>query len=330
MSSAPPPSLARPVVVGAGPVGRAVAAHLVELGAEPTLVTRSGATLPGTASIAADVTDPAAAVAALQGATVVFQCAQPAYHRWVAEFRPMQDAILAGCESAGAALVATENVYGYGIVDGPMTEATPLAGPPPTGTTHTGTTRKGRVRADAWRDLAAAHRAGRVPTAAVRASDFFGPGVTESAFGERFFAPLVAGGKAQHFGSPELRHSVTFVPDLARALVAIGADPDRWGRAWHAPNALLDGQAPTIGRLVELAAAAAGSSARSRRVAPWMLRLAGIFQPGARELIEMLYEFDRDFVVDASESERVLGLAPTPLPEALAATVDWYRRRAPQ
>jgi hypothetical protein len=58
-----------------------------------------------------------------------------------------------------------------------------------------------------------------------------------------------------------------------------------------------------------------------------MLRLAGLFDPGAREMVEMSYEFDRDFVVESTESEAALGLTPTPLDESIAATTDWYRNR---
>ena len=43
-------------------------------------------------------------------------------------------------------------------------------------------------------------------------------------------------------------------------------------------------------------------------ISPTMMRLAGLFSPGAKETVEMLYEFTQPFVVDASRSERELGL----------------------
>jgi nucleoside-diphosphate-sugar epimerase len=39
----------------------------------------------------------------------------------------------------------------------------------------------------------------------------------------------------------------------------------------------------------------------------------------------MLYQFERPFVMDSRASETSLGLHPTPLPEAAAATVAWWR-----
>jgi nucleoside-diphosphate-sugar epimerase len=41
----------------------------------------------------------------------------------------------------------------------------------------------------------------------------------------------------------------------------------------------------------------------------------------------MLYEFEQPFVVDSTKAEQRLGLAPTPLDEALAATVAWFSAR---
>jgi nucleoside-diphosphate-sugar epimerase len=266
-----------PVVLGAGPVGRSVAAALVARGIRPRVVTRSGTTIDGTQPCRADVADPGAARAALGRATVVFQCAQPPYHRWPKDFPAIQRSVVRACEASGAVLVAVENLYGYGYGYGygpvpvpvPMTEDRPMKP----------TTRKGAVRAAMWAELLDAHQSGRVRATAVRASDFFGAGVRDSAYGMRFFGPLVSGGKAQVLGSPQARHAITYVPDLAGAAVRAAEDPSAWGRAWHAPTA------PGITQLalVEAAARAAGVPPAFVAVKPWQLRLAGAFNPGARE-----------------------------------------------
>lgn len=307
--------LERPVVLGAGPVGRAVVARLTASGAVPTVVTRSGTAVDGAVSVAADVSEPDRAAEALRDATTVFLCAQPAYHRWTTEYRPLQDAVLRACERAGAVLIATENLYGYGAgvgaIGSPITESTALAA----------STRKGAVRAEAWRDLADAHATGRVRCGAVRASDFFGPTVRESAFGERFFGALVAGKPASVFGPVDRRHSATYVPDLAAAMVRLVERPELLGRAWLAPTA----PATSVAELIDQAAAAAGVRARHRRLSRPMLRLAGLFIPAARETIEMLYQWEGDLTVDTTATEEALGLSPTSIADAIADTVDWYR-----
>jgi hypothetical protein len=52
-----------------------------------------------------------------------------------------------------------------------------------------------------------------------------------------------------------------------------------------------------------------------------VLWLGGLFDPTARELREMAYEFDRPFVLDSSRTTATFGIEPTPLDEVLRATV---------
>ncbi len=309
----PTTDLTTPVVLGAGPVGRAIAQRLVAAGHQPRVLTRSGAAIPGATPVAVDLTDVDATAQAAVGADVLFHCAQPAYHRWPQDFPPLQRAILDAAERIGAGVVAIENTYPYGRVTGPMTESTPFA---PISV-------KGTVRAQLASELTEAHTAGRVRTVSVRASDFFGPHVLASAYGERFFEPLLAGKKTELLGDPNSRHSVTYVPDIAAAMTAVAIRPDLWGRAWHAPTA----DAVTQRELVALAAQAAGADPAFRVLSAWQLRLAGLFLKAAKEGIEMLYEFDHDYIVDSSAIETELGLRPTPLPEAAATTVEWFRSR---
>lgn len=299
------------VVLGAGPVGRAVTAALANRGIEPVVVTRSGTVVPGATSRAADLTDPAQAAEAVAGADVVFQCAQPAYHLWPQEFPGLQARAMHATASAGALLVVAENLYGYGPVAGRLTEDLPLDA----------TTRKGATRARMWRELEAAHRSGRVRVVAARASDFFGPGVDGSAVGDRFFSALTKGKAVEVIGDPDRLHSYTYVPDFGEAMVRLSATPDAWGRAWHVPNA----PAVTTHSFAARAATMAGIGLRLRRIAPWQLRLLGLMMAPIKETVEMLYEFEEDFVVDHSAYAALLGDHATPLDEALAVTVASYR-----
>ena len=169
------------VVFGTGQVGSALAAHLAGLGLAVRAVSRHRppALAGGIDWRAADVTDPEAAVDAAKGASVVYQCVNAPYTQWPELFPPLQRGVLAAAERTGALLVALENLYGYGPTGGrPMTEDLPLAA----------TTVKGRTRAVMTAELLAAAEAGRVRLAIGRASDFFGPGVTQgSTLGERVF-----------------------------------------------------------------------------------------------------------------------------------------------
>jgi len=61
-----------------------------------------------------------------------------------------------------------------------------------------------------------------------------------------------------------------------------------------------------------------------------MLMIGGLFIPVAREVIEMLYEFEKPFVVDSSKFEKTFGMKPTPIREAIHQTVAWYKANPPQ
>jgi len=302
---------ARPIVLGAGPVGRALVSALVERGHEPIVVTRSGTEVDGAITRVGDLNDPASAIAALSDATIVFSAAQPEYHRWAEEFPALQEGIIGGCIAAGAPVMVVENLYGYGRQDGPFVEGAPMRA----------TTKKGKVRVALWKELKQASDRALLQMAVVRASDFIGPGVAGSAFGDRFFGPLAKGKSAQTVGDPDALHSVTFVPDVAESLVRLAEDASAWGRAWHVPSA----PAVTQRALAELAGAAVGRPGTVKAAPVWMLRLLGLFVPPVRETIEMLYEFDEDFVLDSSAFTEHFGMEATPLDVAVAAVMSSMR-----
>lgn len=301
------------VVLGTGPLGMATAEALLRRGRRVVMVNRSGrAEAPAGATVTrADLYDPASVRAATAGAAAVYQCAQPAYHEWTTRFEPMQTAIIDGVAANGAKLIVAENLYMYGAADGPIHEDLPYAA-------HT---RKGHTRKRMAEQVAEAHRGGKLRTAAARGSDFFGPGVLGSTMGERVFRPALAGKAAQITGRADLPHSYTYIGDFGEALAILGERDEALGRHWHVPNA----PALTQGELVALIGAALGRPVRAARVGRLMMALAGLFIPAARETVEMLYEFERPFVVDGSRFERLFGLRPTPLDEAMRRTVRWYR-----
>ena len=68
-----------------------------------------------------------------------------------------------------------------------------------------------------------------------------------------------------------------------------------------------------------------GHPVKASGVSKPMMALAGLFIPGARESVEMLYEFEKPFVVDSSKFEQMFGVKATPIEEAIRVTVDWYR-----
>jgi nucleoside-diphosphate-sugar epimerase len=306
------------VVLGAtGGAGGALVSELAGGGHRVRAVSRKpAADLPeGVEPLTADAADPAQTRTACQGATVVYHCVQPPYEQWAAEFPLLTQSIADAAAAAGARLVYADNLYAYGPVHGPITEDLP-AQP---------TTNKGRIRAVMAEQLLAAHRSGTLQVAIGRSSDYYGPGGANSVVGDILFGAAVKGKRARWMGRMDLPHSLNYLQDVARALIILGARPEALGEVWHLPAA-----EPVTGRgFVELIAAPLGRPVKVTATSRLALRLAGLFDPRARETTEMLYQWERPFVLDASKFQRAFGpLEPTPHPQAVATTVAWFRERA--
>src|SRR3954463_12296054 len=106
------------VVFGAGPLGRPVAVAAAVAGHAVTIASRTGRD----GAVACDATRPEAVAQVCRGAAVVYNCAQPPYHRWPDEFPPIQRALLDSAGRAGVTFVAAENLSKYGPVGGQITE----------------------------------------------------------------------------------------------------------------------------------------------------------------------------------------------------------------
>ncbi|MEV4541515.1 NAD-dependent epimerase/dehydratase family protein [Micromonospora echinaurantiaca] len=297
------------LIVGAGPVGSATARLLADRGERVRLVTRRGGgpAHPGVERIAADATDAGRLAELATGAAALYNCANPAYHRWTTDWPPLAGAMLTAAERSGAVLATVGNLYGYGPVDAPMTESTPLR---PNSV-------KGQVRVRMWTDALAAHRAGRVRITEVRGSDYLGTGAQSMV--NMLVLPRVAAGKRALVPADlNAPHSWTYVGDVARTLVAVATDERGWGRAWHVPTA----PAVSIRELATRAAALAGAPApKLTRMPGPVLWLGGLFDPTAKEMREVAYQFAGPFVLDSTAATATFGIDPMPLDDALAATL---------
>jgi nucleoside-diphosphate-sugar epimerase len=310
--------MATHVIVGAGAVGSAVAELLADAGHTVRVVTRSGSgpDRAGVERVAADATDAERLTTLAHGATALYNCANPPYHRWLSDWPPLASSLLTAAERTGAGLVTMGNLYGYGPVDGPITENAPLAATGP----------KGRMRNRMWADMLAAQEAGRARVTEARASDFYGPGPTGTSHLGQYFMPRMLAGRRPLVLQADLDapHSFTYLPDVARTLVTLATDDRAWGRVWHVPTA-----APvTIRELAARMAELAGVRDSGVTVVPRpVLRAAGLAVPFVRELEEVRHQFTRPFVLDSSAAQATFGLAPTPLAEGLAAHVGWWADR---
>ena len=306
-------------ILGFGPVGQSVAERLLANGDEVTVAQRrSPSILPqGARFMTCDALDRASTLAACKGAEQIVLAVGFPYEGkvWADAWpNPMHSAV-AAAEATGARLLFFDNMYMYGPRNEPLTEETPLA--------DFGV--KPASRAAATRIWRAAADAGRARIAALRAPDFYGPGVAQSALGDRAFGALAQGKTAQVLGSADLPHDFAYVPDIGRALETLLAAPDEaYGQAWHVPSA----PTRTMREILTIAATALGVAPKVSALPFWVFPLLGLFVPPLREMSEMRFMWDRPYRVDSSKFARRFWSDATPFEIGAVAAAKSFRKSA--
>lgn len=307
------------VVVGAGPVGSAVARRLVAAGNRVTMVTRSGGGMagPGVELVALDATNVDALSTVAEDAQAIYNCANPSYSRWEQDWPPLAKSILKAAERTGAVLATTGNLYVYpnpGMSASgepePMTSETPLRP----------SSEKGAVRVAMWQAAKAANDSGLVRATEARASSFIGAEVRDGGhFGTRVVPRLLKAKSVSFIGDPDVVHSWTAIEDVAATLVTIAADSRAFGKAWHVPTA----PAVSFRELVSQTCQLAGVDMVSvRRLPRSALTVAGLFIPDLGALKEMMYQHENPFVIDATSFTTEFGQGFTPLSQTLEEVVS--------
>ena len=301
------------VILGAGQIGSQVAEVLLARGHRVRIVRRGAAGLArsGLEWVSGDITDGAFADEIARGADVVYDCMNPLYDQWVERLLPLGDGGLRAARTAGAKLVALDNLYMYGRPSGPMCEDSPLAP----------CSRKGALRVELAKMRLDAHQRGDVRVAIGRAGDFFGPNVTLALWGERFMQRVFAGKSGECFGDPDMLHSYSYGADVARALVTLGEGDVAMGSVWHLPTPPAETTRSFAARLEP----ALGVPVKLSRVSNLVLRGLGVFVPILREVAEMTYQWEVPYVIDDSRFRAAFGATHTPIDDAISATSAWAR-----
>ena len=279
------------------------------VGRNPKLV--SGAT----EAIAADLSNLDDTLKAVAGSRLAFLVAGLKYDLKIwRELWPqiMRNAIEA-CKRSNTRLVFFDNVYIYGKVDGVMTEETPFRP----------CSKKGEIRAQIATILLDEMKAGNLTALTARAADFYGPRVRTGVPNVLVFDKLVKGAKAMWLVNDSVKHSFTFTPDAARSLVLLSDSENAWNQTWHVPTAP---DPPTGKQLIELVANELGAQPKYRVLNRPMVWAAGLFDSNIRELYEMLYQYEFDYVFDSTKFTKAFQFQPASYREGIHQTAQASRQ----
>ena len=303
-------------ILGAGGVtANNLTIELLKRGETVRHVSRSAKPQQGvTDVVAADLLNPQAVSDAVKGSDIVYLTAGLAYNIkvWQRDWPVLMQNTIDACKRHNAKLIFFDNVYGYGKVDGIMTESTP----------YNPSSKKGEVRAKIAQKLMDETKSGNLNAQIARAADFYGPATPLSMLTSTVFENLAKGKTAQYFIAGDIRHSFTYTPDMGRALADLAADATAWNQVWHLPttNPALTGR-----EIVEMSAAEFGVKPKMMILGKTMNRVLGLFVPILREMQEMLYQYEVDYHFDSTKFERQFGWKPTSYTEGVKQTALFYK-----
>ncbi len=300
-------------ILGAGgAIGSDLAKELTAYTNQIRLVSRNPVKInEGDQLVSADLTNRTQVFEAVKGSEIVYITVGFPYKAivwdqvWPAFMRNVIDA----CKENKAKLVFFDNVYLYDPEQIPhMTEETPV----------NPSSKKGKIRAHIARMLMDEVEQGKIKALIARAADFYGPGISNSVIQEAVYKNLKAGKRANWFCTLDKVHSCTFTPDAAKATAILGNDDKAYGQAWHLPTA---GDPLTGKEWIEAFAKEMNVQPKSMVAGKFMIRIMGLFNSIMKEFVEMLYQYDRDYVFDSSKFERAYQFKPTPYKDGIQKVV---------
>lgn len=268
---------------------------------------------PADQLLAADLTNMEDTQRAVAGSRVVYLTAGFNYNtkNWQTTWPVVMKNVIDACAEAKAKLVFFDNIYMYSAdAMGNITEDAPIDPP----------SKKGKVRAEIAEMLLEAHRTGKIIASIARSADFYGPNIAQtSMLTETVIKPLQAGKKANWLSGLHHQHSFTFTPDAARATALLGNTATGDGEAWHLPTAPF----PLTGQQwVELIAKELNVAPRVQVAPKFLVRLLGLFNPLMGELVEMMYQYDRDYIFNSEKFERTFDMKATPYTEGIQQVIQ--------
>jgi len=249
---------------------------------------------------------------AIEGSDVVYITVGFPYNYkvWQEKWPVLIDNAIDVCAAEGCKLVFFDNVYMYSkdSLNG-MTEETPIDPP----------SKKGKVRAEIAKMVMDAMHAGKIKALIARCADYYGPKIERNGIlNETVIIPLKNGKKANWLGAADCKHSFTYTLDAAAGTAILGNTNDAYGEVWHLPTA---SNPPTGKEWVEKVAAELKVKPEFRVASKFTVRMLGLLVPIMREMVEMVYEYDRDYVFDSSKFEKRFGFEPTSYTEGIKHTV---------
>jgi nucleoside-diphosphate-sugar epimerase len=302
-------------ILGAGgAISNELAKVLIANNQPVKLVSRNPKSMEGATTFSADLTNSSQTSEAIKGSSVVYLCPGLKYDIkvWSTMWPAIMQNTIEACKTHNAKLIFFDNIYCLGKVNGPMTEESPF----------NPISKKGVVRATIASQLLNEMKAGNIKALIARSADFYGPDCKTSMFNLLVTDNFAKGKKAQCMVSAELKHSFTYTPDCGKALWLLSQQNDAFNQIWHLPTAH---PAITGEEMINLAAKEFGVAPKFTTMSKGFVRFGGLFSKMVKEVYEMLYQNENEYIFDSSKFEKAFGIQATSYEEGIKQTVQSYQ-----
>jgi nucleoside-diphosphate-sugar epimerase len=261
-------------------------------------------------TVEADLLDYNQAEKAVAGSEIVYLLAGLKYDikTWKEQWPKLMRNVIDACKKHNSKLVFFDNVYAYGLVTGTMTEETPFRP----------NSKKGEVRAQVATMLLDEITAGNVKGMIVRAADFYGPGAIYSLTYSTVTQRLKAGKGPQWIGNPKAMHTFTYTPDAGKSVAMLGNTASAYNQTWHA---LTSKEKMSGEDYVRIACEITGRPYSMQSLRKFGVSMVGIFSPILHEFVEMMYQFENDYVFDSTKFEKAFNTNATAYRDGIAETL---------
>ncbi|TAL65091.1 MAG: NAD-dependent epimerase/dehydratase family protein [Bacteroidetes bacterium] len=259
-----------------------------------------------------DLSEPGSVDKAIEGSQIVYLVVGFDYkiRVWEEKWPKLMRATIDACIRHNARLVFFDNVYMYDIKAIPhMTEDSAINPP----------SKKGAVRQQIAQMILDEVKAGKLLALIARSADFYGPHNEKSFITEVVYKNLKKGKSANWFIDADKKHSFTFTPDAAKATALLGNTSDAYNQVWHLPT---DNNTLTGREFIDLFAKEMKAKSKVSLMPLWSIRVLGLFIPVLKEMVEMMYQYDRDYFFDSSKFEKRFSFKPTTYPDGVKQTVE--------
>ena len=113
-------------------------------------------------------------------------------------------------------------------------------------------------------------------------------------------------------------HSFTYTPDAGKSVAILGNTPSAYNQTWHALNS---SEKITGEQYIKIACEIMNRPYKVQALPKFGVRVLGLFIPVLREFVEMMYQYENDYIFDSSKFEKAFNSKATEYKVGIAETL---------